>query len=252
MESRIVITTQPADQAGEMLQRLREAGFHSFNLPMIETRNLYLPPGELQKLITSFDPDWLVFTSKNGVRGFFANLSNIHTSLSFMAHRKFAVVGKSTSHELEKLGFTPHFVNPGNDGQSLAQNLLSLINPESRLLLALGTLAPNLLINKLSEKATVKRIDVYETVAAREFDTGLSDMIRKETVQLIMFTSPSGFDVFQTIFPDCRNIPFGAIGNTTAAAIRSKGYNPAVVPCEPNLEAMVNAIKKFFDSDPFH
>jgi len=251
MHNRIVITTQPADQAAEMLKLLKEAGFQPYSMPMIETRNLLLPPGEFQHLFTTFDPDWLVFTSKKGVKGFFANISGTPISGKLFSSKKIAVVGKSTGNELRKYGQTPYFINPGTDAQSLADNLLPLISKETRVLLALGTLAPNQLFSRLSEKASVKRIDVYETLPVNDVDPQLSEMVKGENVDMVLFTSPSGFEVFLGIFPNCRNIPFAAIGITTASIMRSNGYNPAVVPCEPNTEAMVNAIKKFFYSDAF-
>ena len=64
--------------------------------------------------------DWLIFTSKNGVKSFFYNMKHAGMDVRKLADCKFAVVGKHTAEELEKHNIYPDFIPDTATGESLA------------------------------------------------------------------------------------------------------------------------------------
>ena len=247
LKGKVIITTQPADQAEEMLMLLNAKGAKAYNLPMIETRTVTIPAEEFRQLIKPGKFDLLVFTSKKGVRGFFKNLSDLQDSFQLSAKLKIAVVGHATGAELEKYGYEPAFVNPGTDARDLAGFLSENISKTgNKILLALSNKAPDFLEAALSEVATVKRINVYETIPLSTVDEEIADLIKNKKTDMCIFTSPSGFYAFLDIFHDANSLLLAAIGNTTAHAIRECGYDVVVTSPYPSAQSLVKAIEDYF------
>lgn len=71
--------------------------------------------------------DWLIFTSKNGVKSFFYNMKHEGIDVRKLAGCKFAVVGKHTAEELEKHNIYPDFIPDTATGESLAREFCKKI-----------------------------------------------------------------------------------------------------------------------------
>ena len=71
--------------------------------------------------------DWLIFTSKNGVKSFFYNIKHAGMDVRKLAGCKFAVVGKHTAEELEKHNIYPDFIPDTATGESLAREFCKKI-----------------------------------------------------------------------------------------------------------------------------
>ena len=247
LKGKIIITTQPADQAEEMLMLLSAKGATAYNMPMIETRTIKIPEKEFRQLIRPGKYNLLVFTSRKGVRGFFENLSEHQGNHNLPPELKIAVVGHATGTELEKYGYETAFINPGTDANDLAEFLSKNISKTgNKILLALGNKAPDFLETTLSGIAIVKRINVYETIQLSSVDEKIVLLLTNKKTDMCIFTSPSGFYAFLDVFHNANSLLLAAIGNTTAHAIRECGYEVMVTaPC-PSAQSLVKAIEDYF------
>lgn len=94
---------------------------------------LSLKVGRIQPVIISdferqiCSADWLIFTSKNGVKSFFYNIKHTRMDVRKLAGCKFAVVGKHTAEELEKHNIYPDFIPDTATGESLAKEFTESI-----------------------------------------------------------------------------------------------------------------------------
>lgn len=64
--------------------------------------------------------DWIVFTSKNGVRSFFYNLELTGADIRLIANARFAVVGKATEKELARHHIKADIIPAEQTGKGLA------------------------------------------------------------------------------------------------------------------------------------
>jgi uroporphyrinogen-III synthase len=247
MKGKIIITTQPADQASEMLRLIDEKGAIGFNLPMIETQTITLSDNMINQLTLPGSYDLLVFTSKKGVKGFFENVIRVQENYALPTGLKIAAIGNSTATELLNYNHSADFINPGNDASDFAEYLLeNIIQPNFKILLALGNKAPDFLMEYLSIKALVKRIDVYVTRHLKPTNHEIADLISNKAADMCIFTSPSGFFAFYDAFNDIKGLNLATIGNTTATAIINAGYQVSVIAPTPSPQALINAIEMFF------
>ncbi|MDD6215444.1 MAG: uroporphyrinogen-III C-methyltransferase [Roseburia sp.] len=76
---------------------------------------------EFEKKISSMD--WILFTSKNGVKAFFFNLKYARMDVRKLAGCKFGVVGKHTAEELEKHNLCADFIPKIETGEGFATEL---------------------------------------------------------------------------------------------------------------------------------
>jgi uroporphyrinogen-III synthase len=248
LNDRIIITTQPADQVTEMLNLLTMRGAKAFNLPMIETKILQVSTVEQEVFKNNDSIDIIVFTSRKGVIGFFDNLKRITGTKKLPNTIKFSSIGKATTCEIENHGFHVDYPNPGKDASDLVEYLITeVLTGEKKILLALGTLAPDFLKNHLSFKANVKRVNVYQTLPVSEPDPVVSEFIVKGQADICIFTSPSGFQAFSEIFRLNNQVNFAAIGNTTASFIENAGFKVAVTASDPTAESMINSLEVYFE-----
>jgi uroporphyrinogen-III synthase len=248
IRGKIIVTTQPADQAAELLDVLTKLGAQALSMPMIETRTKQIPRDQILTCTVAGNYDLLIFTSKKGVKGFFENLHSITQNYNLPAEVKIATVGKSTADELGKYNQKATYINPGTDANDLAGYLKeNIIQKSSKVLLALGNRAPDLLQESLASTATVTRINVYETNYLIPTDPNAYEIITGKKADMCIFTSPSGFYSFRNAFSDLKGLNLAAIGSTTAFAIEQAGYKVAVTASTPSTEALVAAINSFFD-----
>lgn len=250
MKGKIIVTTQPADQASTMLELLREKGALAINLPVIETRTLTLTDNQLQDISSDTPFDLVIFTSRKGVRGFFENLLRINGSYNLPERLKIAAVGEKTASELSNYGQQASWINPGKDASDLVKDIPSFMDLSGKIiLLALGSRAPDFLEESLGRCAKkVIRINVYETINTTPSRESIENIKNLGRVDMCIFTSPSGFYAFLSYFNELNILNLAAIGNTTAAAITQGGYIASVISSMPAAEAMVNDLEYFFSN----
>jgi uroporphyrinogen-III synthase len=142
IEGKIVIITQPVNQAARLTNLLVEAGARVYNLPMIKI--VYTQPDEIfENVINSLATfNLLVFTSRNGVIGFFNLLESITGSHQIPSSLKIAVIGESTAKEVRRFNHSVHYTNSGITSDEFSEYLHNeVVNANSRILFVLGDLA---------------------------------------------------------------------------------------------------------------
>ncbi len=246
--ARSVISTQPAERAAELQEALAGTGLDFYSLPMIRTETAS-PDRELQDVFLHLDNfDLLVFTSRNGVRLFFELLQQ--QGKAFPGKLKTAVIGEGTAAELEKLHEKPRFVQPGNTSRDFAGYLkTNVLKGGEKVLLALGNLAPDFLQHALASVATVRRINVYNTLPETHYDKTILQKALTGRYGLLVFSSPSGFSHFYEIYQKERStapLRIVSIGQVTTQAILKQARAQVFTARKPGTEGLAAEIKKYF------
>jgi len=215
----------------------RELGDLKFlALPLIKTVPVSFNPLVLE----AFNPEFLVFSSKNGVKHFFSRVSP-----EKVRDKKIVSVGKSTAEYLKTLGLESLYPS-----EFSAEGLVQLFQGEKligrRFLIVRPKIARRLLANFLKESgAVVEELVVYETVP----DYSRSKEVLKffeDGVDLVALTSPSNLKALLEIVPFnlLKGGRFIPIGTTTKRAIEEKGLSVIGLPEEFSLRGIVHFIRK--------
>lgn len=119
-----VLVTRAEQQADELAAPLSELGAEVLVQPAISVS----PPAdweELDRAIRSVAGyDWIVFTSRNGVRYFFERLSRLGFDARHLGNCRIAAVGKKTAEAIAGYRLHADFVADGMSGESLAAGLI--------------------------------------------------------------------------------------------------------------------------------
>lgn len=245
---RIVISMQPVERAAELQKALQNSSIEFFNMPMIYTETTALDVEILNCFNDLQTIDILIFTSRNGVKGFFNLLSQAKKKLS--EKTKIAVIGKGTAKTLEEKYRQADFIQPGNTSRDFVVYLKNqVLRGGERILLALGNLAPDFLQNELTPHASVRRITVYRTLPVGEFNADLMRRIRDNQYGLLVFSSPSAFANFHDKYQKEKTdalLRIVSIGETTTQAILKTMQAFVLTAKTSGTEGLLNEIKKYF------
>jgi hydroxymethylbilane synthase len=251
LKNKIIISTRVVESDDTLPGLLQTQGAKVLSLPMIEVKQSLINDVDkiVLKNINSFN--WLFFTSRNGVVNFFKHLIDVKGNTELSTNIKIAAIGNKTALELEYYGFSADFISDGNTSEELLEQFSKLQRPSSlKILLALGNLANDTLLNGLAKGNEVSRINVYDTLKPENADKGILEIIQKDLYDLILFTSPSTFQNFSSFLDKSilKSLKVASIGNTTSKCITEAGVIPLVTAKKSNAEGLCEAIIEYYKS----
>ncbi len=240
--ARRVLVTRAADQAGELVSALRDAGFEPLLVPTIE---IAFEPGggDLDAAARNLGfYAWVVVTSTNGARAFLKAAERAFTP--FEASR-FAVIGDATRRALEHEGVDVDFLPSQATATAIAAELP--VTPGDRVLVVRGDLAGSELAGSLRGRG----IEVDDVIAYRTREAPKSSraLLRASTaggpIAAVVFTSSSTLRGLLTIGHqesiDVRSFPAVCIGTETADEARAAGFRVLAVSPTPDAAALAAA-----------
>jgi len=219
-----IILTRENERNQAWATRLAAAGHDVVELPLIRYESLPLP--------ASLDIgvfDWILFTSPQGVKAFAA------TGLSTGSAR-IGALGAGTAAALGAAGLRDDLGARTADGAEFAQAFLAEVSGPGRVLL------PGPIRRLVEPKASlstagfeVTELPLYKTRPVTADELPPADFAPGD---IVFFCSPSTVRAFTGAWSE--RPPCVAIGETTAQATRSAGFETAVA-ATPDLSAMVLA-----------
>ena len=211
--------------------------------------------------------DWIVFTSKNGVRSFFYNLDLAGADIRLIASARFAVVGKATEKELAKHHINADIIPAEQTGKGLADAMklcMSYVYGESdedtfdlgknsTLDLSNGNISDKMckvcifsakeaspdLEAGLKEICELEKIDAYVNEQAYEsIPESIGNMVSEA-----VFTSASNVERFFHMLPENAYVETAySIGEKTTAALEQHNVREILQADDSSYEALVDTI----------
>lgn len=241
---RRIVVTRSRQQASELVRQLTGLGADVLEIPTIAIK----PPKNLAPLreaITSIGTyDWLVFTSPNGVDGFFREFYRRHPDIRDLGGLKIAVVGTATAQKVTDQHLTVDLQPAEFTSEALLETFRKEVSCENlKFLLPRGDLADERLARGLEDLGgIVDDLDAYQTVPATEDCNGHRARLLAEGADAITFTSSSTANNFCALldvpallakFPATKLI---SIGPQTTAALEAQKL-PVAVEAKPHTIA---------------
>ena len=223
-----IILTNEGDVSG--FKKLEENNLTTYHFPMIEIKPLKF------KINNKFKYDFIIFTSKNGVKNFIGK-TKIENKTRFIC------LGEKTELALKRSGFKSFYTAKKNYSESMVNELKEnkFLN-NSKVLLIQGEIAKNDLLINLNKFCKAERINVYQTLAKKELNQDLKKLLNTPT--LTVFSSPSSFDSFLKLY-NPNNTKIISIGDTTSEHIHKKGYHCAATSKMQSYEGVSESILKY-------
>jgi uroporphyrinogen III methyltransferase/synthase len=251
-----VLVTRAAEQAESLAQALRERGAAAIELPMIRIE----PPRDAAPLTAAVQAlrsyHWLVFTSQNGVRAFFAELARQGFDSRQLHGLRIAAIGPSTAEALEPYGVRADLVPSSFRGEALAESMLREQGDTMqgvRVLLPRAAVARDVLPETLrAAGASVDVVEAYRTEGATpEAAAYLRQLIERKELDVIAFTASStvqhtlaaiGEDAAQRL----QGLTFASIGPITTDTATAHGLHVALTADEYTIPGLVAALEHHY------
>ncbi len=273
---RILVTREHA----EGFEPLEELGAEIIEFPTIEI----VPPERYDELDISIDKinayNWLIFTSRNGVKYFFKRFFEKERDIRDLSGIKICTIGTKTAQELKKYGLKvdlvpdefraeglietiihvssvqktsaahPALAHGGTEGVVLPDPLIT--PPEflrgMRFLLPRAEKAREIFPEKVRELGGEIDVPVaYRTIKPEFRGKRLRRFLREGKITIATFTSAATFHNLREIMGNdaeelLRGVAIAVIGPVTAEAVEKAGLRVDIMPREATIEAMVEEI----------
>jgi len=235
LAGRSVVVTRGAGGDDALGDRLRQLGAEVLEFPAIA-----LAPAEdlgpLDEALRGLERfAWVAFASANAVEQAVSRLDTLGLTRGLLADRRLACVGPATGARLEALVRAPDLMPSEATGAALAASLARHVRGKAVLVPRAAEGRPELADGLRDAGAEVVAPVAYRTVVAAPGSlSALGALLAAGRVDAVTFASPSavqgvvaglGADA-----PRLAGVLLGAIGPTTAEALRVAGFTAGVVP----------------------
>lgn len=199
--------------------------------------------------------EWIVFTSANGVKGFFKSFFEKYRDIRCLGPGRVACVGKATAVELDRFHIQTDVMPDDATGEALADALIAADNLENlKILLVAGNRSRDTVETKLvtEGQAIVDTFVVYETKEADAGEATDVEDFRENGADAVVFASPSAVESFvgqlARLKPrdGAKHPKVVAVGPVTAAAVKRHGIPLGAEAATPSAAGIADAVENLF------
>jgi len=254
LSGRRVVVTRNLESAGRFSHHLRELGAEVIELPLIriELGAEKTRTAEVFAEIAAYE--WVVFTSANGVRGFFDEFFNAFEDIRSLGFMRIAAIGEATAAAVREWHLKVDLTPAVHTAEGLAEALKEAETLDNlRILVVTGNRNRDTLLKALeAERAIVDEYPVYTTELADLANDERAADFRARGADALVFASSSAVESFGRQAAHLKlasgaQVPaLCSFGPQTSATMKAGGIPIAVEAVEPSLEAMVAALEQHF------
>lgn len=247
-----VLITRTRQQASELRTRLEGEGAEVVELPTLEIVDGASPQliGRVIDALADGEYSWVIFTSANGVRRFFAYVEEAGRDARAF-HAKVAVVGPGTAAALASYGIRADAMPQESIGEAIAGAIPARELARRRVLAPRAEGArPELIAALRAQGAEVEEIPLYSSEVPRNPDPAIVTQIREGTIDVVTFASSSSVrNLVKMLDNDISGLAqatVACIGPITAQSARRCGLEPAIVARDHSVPGLLAALRQHF------
>ena len=246
--ARRIVVTRARSQASRLSARLADLGAEAVEMPAIRIE----PPADTAPLADAVADvarfDWIVFTSANGVDGFFDALARAGLDARALHAARLCAIGPATAQRLERFGLRADL----QPARYVSTEIVKALSEAAalagaRILCPRADIAPPEMIDALSGLgAEVHAVTAYRTVPDGAGAESVIEMLAAGEVHWITFTSSSTVrNFFAVVAPEAvraSGVRLASIGPATSATLAEAGFAPDVQAESHTIDGLVEAI----------
>jgi uroporphyrinogen III methyltransferase/synthase len=202
---------------------LYDLGAELFPLKVVKTK-LKKPEFTIKKLFSENDFEWILFTSKCGVKYFLELLQQENLDARIFGSKKIAAIGSGTINTIKSFGINPDYSSEEFTTDSFQNKFLKSCNIIDKKLLRILDDTVDDKISRELKKEGIKShsIKVYDVLPNKP-EQGMIAEIQKQYPDIFIFTCQSSIDHF-----------FNVLGSENAAEILNNCGSIVVDPVTPD------------------
>lgn len=248
-----VLVTRAREQASALTAELESLGASCIEAPsisIIEPTDGYAGIDAAIEALASYE--WVIFTSVNGVKHFFARMKNAGKDARAFAGLRICAIGSKTAEEAEKHGLMADLVPGEFRAEGIVEAMREYVSEGTKILLARAKEARNVLPEELTKcGADVTIAEAYQTVVGSANGRELAELVREGKIDWITFTSSSTVTNLISLLGEggkdlIRQTKVACIGPITAATCAQYEIKPTVMADEYTIRGLVQKIEAYY------
>jgi len=255
LQGKTLLVTRQQEQSAEFVAEIEHCGGRALVVPMVQITD----PDSWEECDRALDQiqiyQALVFTSINGVDGFFRRCGEKNIPPERVRAMDIMAVGRKTREGIERRGHNVRMIPETFSAQSLASTVQRSDVAGKRILAPRGSLGRDeVRVGLENLGAVVDSIPVYKNVKPEgRKGRRLWNSLQHKEIDVLTFASPSAVVNFTSFVPAPRlrslgwDVPIAVIGPTTRDAARIRGYDVAIMGEEATVKGLVRAIIEYFE-----
>lgn len=256
LQGRRIVLTRDREGTARLASRLKGLGAEVLQIPLLEVRSDLDRERAVEVFREFASYEWLVFTSRNGVRCFFEAFFQAFDDIRSLGFVRIAAVGKGTQEALAELHLRADLLAPRATGASLAEALAAEATLDNlKLLVITGNRNREELVESLWEqRAIVDTLRVYTTGFRDLAGDTEAARFRADGADAVIFASPSAVQAFGeqaqhlTLVAGARIPALMSFGPSTSDCMRKAGIPVAAEAADPGLDGMVATVLDYFNA----
>ena len=249
-----ILVTRAGSQAGSFEKLLTEHGALPVRFSSIEIKPLTTNTKLDNALANLNKYHWIAFTSVNGVEIFFSRLHDLGLDSRCLSGLKISAIGPMTGRLLQKMGITPDYLPAEFTGRGFVAGLKKRLVGRQRFLLPRADIADDEITQGLKKLgAEVDEIAVYSTTRPRSSQTRLRELLFKDNIDVITFTSSS---TVTNLLSGLSKVEIAriqpkiaCIGPKTARTAVKAGLKIAIIAKEQTMPGLLAAMEDYFKEE---
>ncbi|MFZ5943492.1 MAG: uroporphyrinogen-III C-methyltransferase [Bacillota bacterium] len=247
-----ILVTRSREQASVLSQKIEELGGEAWEFPTISIEEPldFTPLDNALAKIDSYD--WIIFTSVNGVKAFFARMKNLKMDIRNLGKVRLCAIGPKTREELEEKGILVDYVPEVFRAEAIVEGLENILQPGNCVLLPRADLARPVLLDSLQGMGiNVDEVIAYRTVLGSGSSTELLEKMQNKEINIITFTSSSTVKNFLSLLGDnyrpelLKGVAIACIGPITADTAAELGIKVDIVAQEYTIDGLIEGITNY-------
>jgi uroporphyrinogen-III synthase len=252
LTGRRIVVTRTREQRSELTAKLAMLGADVLELPLIHVSRKVDAETLAEVFAELGSYDWIVFTSANGVRYFFAEFHRVFDDIRAVGLLRFAAVGDATAEAIRAEHLRVECQPKVATAEALADELIATGSLDSaKVLVITGNLNRDALVKKLEEaRAIVDQLQVYQTEKTDLSAEPAAADFRAKGADAILFASSSAVQSFVDqaaalkLAKNAARPLAGSIGPQTSETMKKVGMPVDFEAKTPSLDALVEALLK--------
>ncbi|MBR3622875.1 MAG: uroporphyrinogen-III synthase, partial [Selenomonadaceae bacterium] len=244
-----ILVTRARAQASALTEKLEELGARVTEAPVIKIAE---PSDNYQKLDNALSRingySWIIFTSVNGVRHFFARLQKAKLDSRALHNAKIAAIGTATAAELLVYGIVADLCPDEFRAEGIIDALNGKVNESDNILIPRAEVARETLADSLKDfGAKVEVAAAYKTVEDEQNGEKLREKLLSGEIDVVTFTSSSTVKNFVKLIGGAellQNVKTACIGPVTAETLKNYGVTADVVAKEYTIPGLVEVLRE--------
>lgn len=244
-----ILITRPKEQAAELVAPLRALGAETLELPAIaiEEPETWGPVDKAIRNLRRYH--WVIFTSANGVRRFFARMAATGADIRSMNAARLCAIGPATAAELRSNCLRVDVVPKEYVAEGVVKALAKRPLRGRRILIPRAKVARDLLPEALRKRgATVDVVEAYRSILPQDSVERARVIFERHPPTVVTFTSSSAVANLFRLLPGkemsahLRGVRVACIGPITSRTAREHGLEVSIEPKQYTIPALVRAI----------